>query len=257
MRVLKLIPLLLVLFTISSCSGSSADDETTAVNDAQSPAVANPPAYAPAPAPAPAPARPARTAAAPARPRIDETARPEPPARPVDRTERVLIPAGTEITVALADPLNSGKNQPGDEFEAHLSDPIQSSTGAVLVDRGSKVIGKVADVEDSGRVKGLANMRLVLVSLTHNGRTTPITTKSFFVEAQASKGRDAAVVGGGAGIGAAIGAITGGKKGAATGAAIGGAAGAGTVLATKGKEVDFPPESKITFVLADDLTVSR
>ena len=34
---------------------------------------------------------------------------------------------------------------------------------------------------------------------------------------------------------------------------VGGAAGAGTVLATKGKEVDFPPESKLTFVLADDL----
>jgi hypothetical protein len=100
-------------------------------------------------------------------------------------------------------------------------------------------------------------MRLILTGVEHGGRNISITTKSYFVEAETTKGRDAAVVGGGAGIGAAIGAIAGGKKGAATGAAIGGAAGAGTVLATKGNEVDFPAESRLTFTLADDLTVTR
>jgi len=166
----------------------------------------------------------------------------------------VTIPAGSEVTVILSDSLNSGRNKAGDEFEGSLAAPI-TRNGVTIIDRGTKVHGKVADAEESGRVKGLASMRLILTNLVHNGRTIPIVTKSYFAEAESTKGRDTAVVGGGAGLGAVIGAIAGGKKGAATGAVIGGAAGGGTVLATKGKEVDFPAESKITFTLADDLTV--
>ena len=113
------------------------------------------------------------------------------------------------------------------------------------------------DAEGSGRVKGLANMKLALTSVEFNGKMVSIATNPFAAEAEPTKGRDAAVVGGGAGLGAAIGAIAGGKKGAATGAVIGGAAGGGTVLATKGKEVDFPAESKITFNLADAVTVRK
>jgi hypothetical protein len=245
MRVWKALPLLLIVLAINSCNKSKEDEENFASADS-TPA----PAAAPAPAPATAPAAPTRTApktaVAPATPRADATA------TPVDRRERITVPAGTEIEIILADSLNSGKNKPGDEFEANLGAPL-SVNGLTVFDRGSKVHGKVADVEGSGRVKGLANMRLTLLTID----ATPVTTKSYFVEAESSKGRDAAVVGGAAGIGAAIGAITGGKSGAAKGGAIGGAAGAGTVLATKGKEVDFPPESKLTFVLADDLRVTR
>jgi hypothetical protein len=68
--------------------------------------------------------------------------------------------------------------------------------------------------------------------------------------AEATKKRDAAIIGGGAGIGAAIGAITGGGKGAAIGAAVGGGAGTGTVLATKGKEIRYGAETVLTFTLA-------
>jgi hypothetical protein len=55
---------------------------------------------------------------------------------------------------------------------------------------------------------------------------------------------------GGAGIGAAIGAIGGGKKGAAIGAIAGGGAGTGAVLATKGKELHYGPETRMNFILA-------
>ena len=59
-----------------------------------------------------------------------------------------------------------------------------------------------------------------------------------------------------AGIGAAIGAIAGGRKGAGIGAAAGGAAGTGTVLASRGKPVEFPPESRLTFRLRAPITVT-
>jgi hypothetical protein len=71
----------------------------------------------------------------------------------------------------------------------------------------------------------------------------------------ATKKRDAAIIGGGAGLGAAIGAIAGGKKGAGIGAAVGGGAGTGTVLATKGKELNYPPETRLSFTLASPLEI--
>jgi len=248
MRVWKTIPLLLTVLTISACSSSSTEDTVSA--NAPATVTANPPASAPRTATAP------KTAVAPATLRGDAPARADAPVRPAERFETVTIPSGSEVTVILSDALNSGKNRAGDEFEGILAAPL-SVNGLTVLDRGTQIHGKVTEVEGSGRVKGLANMRLALTSITHEGRTIPVVTQSYFIEAEPTKGRDAAVVGGGTGIGAAIGAITGGKKGAATGAIIGGAAGGGTVLATKGKEVDFPAESKITFILADELTVRR
>ena len=65
----------------------------------------------------------------------------------------------------------------------------------------------------------------------------------------------AAIIGGGAGLGAAIGALAGGGKGALIGAGIGGGAGTGTVLATKGKEIHYSPETRLTFTLARSIEV--
>jgi YmgG-like glycine-zipper protein len=60
-------------------------------------------------------------------------------------------------------------------------------------------------------------------------------------------------VGGGAVLGAIIGAITGGGKGAAIGAGAGAAAGAGVQVLTRGKSVDVPSESLLTFRLSEPL----
>jgi len=166
----------------------------------------------------------------------------------------VSVPAGTELTVVLIDSLSSEKNKAGDQFTASLATPVMLD-GKTVIDKGTKVQGRVVDAEGSGRVKGRANMRLVLTGIVDGAKTIPIVTKPFAVEAEGTKGRDAAVAGGGAGIGAAIGAATGGKKGAGLGAIIGGAAGAGTVLATKGKEVEFDSESKLKFTLDKSVDV--
>jgi len=82
-----------------------------------------------------------------------------------------------------------------------------------------------------------------------------IETKPYRAVAESTKKRDAAIIGGGAGLGAAIGAIAGGGKGAAMGAAIGGGAGTGTVLATKGKEIHYSPETRISFTLAASVQI--
>ena len=61
------------------------------------------------------------------------------------------------------------------------------------------------------------------------------------------------IVGGSAGAGAAIGAVAGGKKGAGIGAIAGGGGGTGVVLATKGNEIHFGPETQLNFILANSV----
>ena len=83
----------------------------------------------------------------------------------------------------------------------------------------------------------------------------PISTHSVSFEGEATKSEDATKVGAGAGIGAVIGGIVGGGKGAAKGAMIGGAAGAGTVLATRGRDVELAAGSEVNATLASPFGV--
>ncbi len=166
------------------------------------------------------------------------------------------VPEGTEVSVFLVDPISTAKNKAGDTFAATIAEPIMVN-GETVVDRGAKVEGRVVDAEGSGRVKGTANIRLALTSIVSAGKSYPLTTRSYFAEAESTKGRDAAVIGGGGGIGAAIGALAGGKKGAVKGAVIGGVAGTGAVLATKGKEVELNPETKLNFTLEHTMELPK
>lgn len=162
---------------------------------------------------------------------------------------KVTVPAGTRLRVALIDGVSTEKSSPGDQFMASLAEPVIVD-GKMILDKGTKVRGRVVDVNESGRVKGRASIRLVLTEVMHNGKAVDITTRTFTAVAQGTKKRDAGIIAGGAGIGAAIGAIAGSKKGAGIGAAVGGGAGTGTVLATKGKDLHYPPETRLSFTLA-------
>jgi outer membrane lipoprotein SlyB len=68
--------------------------------------------------------------------------------------------------------------------------------------------------------------------------------------------RTAKYVGGGALFGTLLGALAGGGKGAAIGAAAGGAAGAGAQTVTRGKSVNVPSETVLTFRLDEPLRVA-
>ena len=221
-------------FGAVACSTDQAPDATA------EPAVSAAPASPAAPAAAPpnAPRSAASAPAAPAAPRM------------------FAVPEGTEITVELINPISTATNKAGDDFTASLAEPIVVG-GQTIAAKGALVNGRVVDAEGSGRVSGRANIRLVLTSIAGAGKTHPIVTNPFVAEADATKKRDAGIVGGAAGIGAAIGAIAGGKSGAAKGAVIGGAAGGGTVLATKGKEVEFDSESRLKFTLEKSVSLPK
>ena len=165
---------------------------------------------------------------------------------------KLVIPSGTKLSVALIDLLDTDKNSAGDHFLASLAESVVID-GATVLEKGTKVRGYVVEVEDSGRVKGLASIRLVLTDIMQGTRMVAITTETFAATADSTQSRDAEIIAGSAGVGAVIGAIAGGKKGAAIGAVTGGGAGTGVVLGTKGKEIHYGPETRLNFTLANSV----
>ena len=166
--------------------------------------------------------------------------------------EVLTVPAGTALPVRLSQSLSTERNTAGDKFEAALDRDL-TVDGKVVAPSGSAVRGTVTEAKRSGKVKGRAEMSLTLTSLVTGGKTYPVRTNSWFNRAPATKKKDAAWIGGGAGAGALIGAIAGGKKGAAIGAAVGGGAGTTEVLLTRGKEVRLPGETRLTFRLQEGI----
>jgi hypothetical protein len=169
----------------------------------------------------------------------------------------VTIPEGTLVSVRLIEGVSSAVNKPGDTITATLDQPLVVD-GFVIAERGARVEGEVSQVVDAGRVKGVAQVALVLTRLTTaDGQKIRIRTAEFAKEAPKETARDAAKVGIGAGIGAAIGAVIGGGKGAAIGGAAGAGAGTGAVLATKGKPAELPSETLLTFRIAEAIQVTE
>lgn len=196
------------------------------------------------PAPAPAPAAEA--------PPYREPAPPPPP-----KPNTVTITQGTAINVRLQEALSSDKNQVGDAFSAVLDRPLVVD-GFVIAERGARVEGRVVTSKAAGRVKGTSDIAIELSALhTADGQTVKLVTEPWEKHGDTSTGSDAAKVGAAAGIGAAIGAIAGGGKGAALGAILGGGAGTGGVLATRGKAVKIPVETKIAFMLKEPVTITE
>jgi len=164
--------------------------------------------------------------------------------------ETETVPAGHQISIRLDHGVSSGANKSGDTFTAILDKPIQINQ-RTLAPVGTEVHGRLTAVDGSNRVKGRARMSLKVEEIVLDSEPYDLETNALHFEAEATKKEDAAKIGAGAAIGAVIGAIAGGGDGAAKGAAIGGGAGTGLVLTTKGKEVEFGPETLLTFTLGE------
>ena len=192
----------------------------------------------PPPAPAPPPPPPERT--------------PEPP-----QPRSVTIARGTLVTVRLSDTISTERNRQGDSFTATLDEPLVID-GLVIAEKGARATGRVVNLVEAGRVKGLARLALELTSvMTSDNQKVELRTASFEKQGATSKSEDTQKVGIGAAIGAAIGAIAGGGTGAAIGAATGGAAGGGVVAATRGKPAVLAAETRISFRVEQPVTITE
>lgn len=159
---------------------------------------------------------------------------------------------GTPLQVRLSHTVGTASHQPGDTFEGLVDTPVYFD-GRLLVPEGAKVEGRLTDLKEPGRVKGVAELRMNLESLTIDGETYDVRVHPLTFRASKTTKKDAAVIAGSSAVGAVIGALTGGGKGAAVGAGVGGGAGTGYVLLTEGDEVRLTPERKIRFTLSRPL----
>ena len=185
-----------------------------------------------------------------------QTPPPPPPApAPPPPPQKVTIPAGTQLSIRLNEPLDSERNQIGDSFHGSLSAPVVLG-GETVIPSGADVTGRVADVKSAGRFAGNSVLTLELTSLSVNGRTYNVQTNQWSRSGQGEGKNTATKVGVGTAAGAVLGGIFGGGKGAAIGAASGAGAGTGVAAAKKGQQIKLAPEAVLNFQIINPLTVT-
>jgi hypothetical protein len=149
------------------------------------------------------------------------------------------IPNGTRLTAVLNNLVTSRATQVGDRFTMNVTSPA--------IYRDAVIEGRVAQIDNSGRLSGRANVSLEFDTIRMrdgrsyrfagiidsvravNGDTVSVNNEGTVRESNQTK-KTVTRAGVGAALGALIGAIAGGGSGAAIGAAVGAGAGAGTVL---------------------------
>ncbi len=180
---------------------------------------------------------------------------PAPPPPPPPPLQKVTIPAGTQLTVRLNEPLDSERNQVGDSFHGSLGAPIVINDQTVIP-AGADVTGRVAAVQSAGRFAGSSLLTLELTSLSSSGKTYNVQTNQWSRQGKGEGKNTAIKAGGGAALGAIIGALAGGGRGAAIGAGAGGAAGTGVAATKKGEQIKLGSEATLNFLLTNPLTVT-
>ena len=183
-----------------------------------------------------------------ASPTVAETPPPPP--------KKVMIQAGTQLTVRLNDGLSTEKNQVGDTFHATLGAPLMVDD-ETAIPSGADVTGHVVDVKSAGRFAGNSALTLELTSLSVNGKTYNIQTNQWSRQGNGEGKNTATKVGGGAAVGAIIGGLAGGGKGAAIGSVAGAGAGTGVSATKKGEQITLAPEATLSFLLINPITVTQ
>src|SRR5262245_11506375 len=165
------------------------------------------------------------------------------------------IPTGSKVVVRMVDNVNSEQNQVGQAFVATLDEAI-SVDGIEVVPRNVDIRGRIAKINEAGRVAGAAELGLELTQIVGNGIPYSITTSEYQEVGEARGGQTAKRAGVGAGLGAVIGAIAGGGKGAAIGAGVGAGGATAVQVMTKGEKLNIPAETKLDFTLRTPLVIA-
>lgn len=197
----------------------------------------------------------ARTAPPDTNPIAQSTQSSAPVLLPPPPPQKVTVPAGTQLTVRLNEPVDSERNQVGDQFHGSLGAPIVVDDQTVIP-IGADVTGRVAAVQSAGRFAGSSLLTLELTSLSVNGKTYNVQSNQWSRQGKGEGKNTAVKAGGGAALGAIIGGLASGGRGAAIGAAAGGAAGTGVAAAKKGEQIKLGPEATLNFQLVNAITVT-
>jgi hypothetical protein len=166
------------------------------------------------------------------------------------RMEEVRLPEGTSIEVRLDHALSSKTARREDRVSATVADPVRAA-GVLAIPAGTEVEGVVTSAEAAERPSKAGRIELEFDSLYLDH--TRLDMRGHVAEIRESGGQ-AKKAGIGAAIGGILGGILGGKGGAIAGILIGGG---GSVVATKGEDVELPAGTVVTVRLERALTITR
>lgn len=203
---------------------------------------ASAPRPAPKPAPAPVASKPAPAAAA---------VKPAPAATPI------VVPAGTQLSLALAEEVTTKTAKVGDTIRATVVSDVRVD-GRVAIAAGTTVAGQVTDVvSGSNKIGGVPRLGMTFDRLELPGnRDVPISGE-ITQQGKSDTTRDTVKIVGGAAAGAILGhQIKGGDKGTVIGGLLGGAIGAVAAQKT-GTEVKLAAGTELAISLAAPVEIPR
>ena len=165
------------------------------------------------------------------------------------------IPAGTSLQVRTTEIIDS-QTMDGRIYRGTIEEDVRDSQGRMAIPRGATAELVVRRDGDNDLVLDLdsvtINGRRYGVDATRNRVGGGIDIKNSGIGANKETARN---VGGGALLGAILGAVIGGGDGAAAGAAAGAAVGAGAQILTKGRRVNVPAETLLSYRLQSDMNL--
>lgn len=160
---------------------------------------------------------------------------------------------GTRLDIRTDERIDGRQAGSGRIYGGEVAHDVLDDDGHVVIQRGARaelVVRRIARNEVAVDLDGI----------TVDGKhyTVPATdiTRSQG-EGVGANNRTGKFVGGGALFGTILGAIAGGGKGAAIGALAGAGAGAGVQTITRGKSINIPAESMLTFRLDHNMIIDE
>lgn len=181
------------------------------------------------------------------------------------------VERGTRIRVRMNEALSSKTNQVGDTFTTTVTEPVYSSTGAVVIPVGSTVRGRVNAVTKAkkGGDPGSIDVAFNQVRLPNgtsrniNGSLTDLDTDKAKSDNEGTASGDdrkndkIIFIGGGAAGGAVLGAAIGGGKGALIGGLLGAGAGLLGERLTKGEDAQVKSGTEFGVYLNQSVSLPR
>ena len=181
---------------------------------------------------------------------------------------QLVIPAGTQVPVALKHAISTKVAKVGDPVYAATTFPVVLNN-RVLIPAGTYVQGRINRVQRAGRVKGRAEVLVHFTTLIYpSGYTVllpgavenapdadkaAVKDKEGTIQGDSQKGEKIGTVASTAATGTIVGGLSHGGKGALIGAGIGGAAGTAIAMLTRGNDVKLPAGSTLEMVIQRDV----
>src|SRR5579862_4922371 len=154
--------------------------------------------------------------------------------------DHITLPAGTVVSVRIADAVNSGHNHSGDLLTG-IVDPSVLIENNVVIPRGTEAHVRLVEDKKGGHIKGKAEVRLELISLIMNGHQLGVESADYDKTKGGVKGKMET---------GAKSASSGGIDAAAA-AGPGGAVVGGVIGMFSAPKIELQPNSRVEFKLSE------